>query len=245
MASAVGWEAQLRRMRNYQVFLNVGLRILLFTDTCKGEGKNNCIDYQQFNTVFSVEVYRRHHYAQSLAGDCAGKKTNHFILLLKFSYVHITFLTRLTMHWPIVLKTVFAIIMIVCMYYIFISKEVNELRKIYKLKHLGVKVKGEIFDNYSFDIDGTQGYYPLITFTTKDKESYRIIIKVPKSQPWLIGEKVELIYDPQNPNDAVLNKSSLLFSIYFFLFFCAIMIILFVLAVIFGSPSPASTPIYP
>jgi hypothetical protein len=37
MASAVGWEAQLRRMRICRVFLNVGVGILLFASTNKGE----------------------------------------------------------------------------------------------------------------------------------------------------------------------------------------------------------------
>ena len=114
------------------------------------------------------------------------------------------------MHWPMFLKAVFAIILIVCMYYIFISKQVDKLRKIYKLKHHGVKVKGEIFDNCSFNNEGTKGYYPIIIYTANDKKLYKIQVEVPKSQPWLIGEKVELLYDPKNPSDAIVNKSSLL-----------------------------------
>lgn len=148
------------------------------------------------------------------------------------------------MHWPIILEALFAIILIVCMYYIFINKQVVNLRKICKLKRYGVKVNGEILDNYSFSNDGTKEYYPIIIYTTNDKKSYEIVVEVPKSKPWLVGEKVELFYDPKNPIDAVLNKPSLLFSIYFFLFFWIILIILILLAIVFGSPAPVSTPIY-
>jgi len=149
------------------------------------------------------------------------------------------------MHWPIILKALFAIILIVCMYYIFINKQVIKLRKICKLKRNGIKVNGEILDNYSFSNDGTKEYYPIIIYTTNDKKSYEIVVEVPKSKPWLVGEKVELFYDPKNPIDAVLNKPSLLFSIYFFLFFWIVLIIFFLLTIVFGSPAPVSTPIYP
>jgi len=149
------------------------------------------------------------------------------------------------MHWPIILKALFAIILIVCMYYIFINKQVIKLRKICKLKRNGIKVNGEILDNYSFSNDGTKEYYPIIIYTTNYKKSYEIVVEVPKSKPWLVGEKVELFYDPKNPIDAVLNKPSLLFSIYFFLFFWIVLIIFFLLTIVFGSPAPVSTPIYP
>jgi len=39
MVSPVGWEAQLRRMRNCREFLNAGVSILLFFSTSKGEGR--------------------------------------------------------------------------------------------------------------------------------------------------------------------------------------------------------------
>jgi hypothetical protein len=38
MVSAVGWEAQLRRIQICRVILNVGVGILLFASTRKGEG---------------------------------------------------------------------------------------------------------------------------------------------------------------------------------------------------------------
>lgn len=149
------------------------------------------------------------------------------------------------MHWPIILKALFAIILIVCMYYIFINKQVVKLREICKLKRYGVKVNGKILDNYSFSNDGNKEYYPIIIYTTNDKKSYEIVVEVSKSKPWLVGEKVELFYDPKNPFAAVLNKPSLLFSIYFFLFFWIILIIFFLLTIVFGSSAPVSTPIYP
>ena len=37
MASTVGWEAQLRRMRNRRMFFNVGVGALLFASASKGE----------------------------------------------------------------------------------------------------------------------------------------------------------------------------------------------------------------
>ena len=149
------------------------------------------------------------------------------------------------MYWPIILKMLLAIILIVATYCFFISAAVNNLRKTYKLRRHGIKVEGKIFDNEkSRNTDGGNEYYPLVEYCVNVR-LYQKRMFYPKSEPGQIGDKVEVLCDSENPEYAIINKPSVLPNIYFVIFFWVVLIMGLVAAFIFGSPLPNSSYVFP
>lgn len=71
-----------------------------------------------------------------------------------------------------------------------------------KLNEIGKITEGIIFkNNFKSSYDNSGMYYPVVRFLTEDKVWITKELDIGSSPAMKEGKKVNLIYDPQNPND--------------------------------------------
>jgi len=86
----------------------------------------------------------------------------------------------------------------------------NFLKKALTAKGKVVKIKERLEERT--DSEGyttTQKMYlPVIEFTTKDGQKITSMSQVSTANPnkWEIGQEIDILYDPENPNNAKINK---------------------------------------
>jgi hypothetical protein len=82
----------------------------------------------------------------------------------------------------------------------------------------GIKVPGTVIDNVIGGEDNDV-YFPMVQFKSRDGEERRFTASTGSSPPMHnVGEPVEVIYDPDNPDDAQINST---FDLWFGPILCA------------------------
>ena len=149
------------------------------------------------------------------------------------------------MQGTIFFQTLLLIIFIILSYKFLISSALHQIRKVKRLRSTGIKVEGKIINNKtSINTDGGKEYYPLVEYFINDT-AYQILSVFPKSEPGLIGGKIEVICDSKDPENAIINKPSPLATAYYVVIFWVIIVFALMIALIFGKTLQSTSGLYP
>ncbi len=77
-----------------------------------------------------------------------------------------------------------------------------------RLSKIGKKAKGIVFKN-NYKISGTDSrgiYYPVVRFLTENNEWITQEVDVGTNPPMAEGKEIEVLYDPNNPNEVIINS---------------------------------------
>jgi len=110
----------------------------------------------------------------------------------------------------------------------FIVRYCKRIKNLLNLKKNGVQTVGKISDFIQdSDPDGVRLFLEVVEFNV-DGENIRITAKVPVKQKPVIGARIGIVYNKDNPRDAAFNINKSLASLSM-----AIVIVVIVLAILF------------
>jgi hypothetical protein len=118
---------------------------------------------------------------------------------------------------------------------IFILVSVIRLIQLSRIRKSGIRTEGVIQDFTNDSTSSTNNVrYPIVKFSSDSGITYRESIKISWSpKNFSIGDKIDIIYEKNNPKNFVI-QSKLIFFILMFFLFIGIATILFAIFKIFG-----------
>lgn len=119
-------------------------------------------------------------------------------------------------------------------YKLILSKIINEIIFISKIKKRGIKTKGILVDLVSStDLDGLKTYKSVYEYIV-DEKKYTMSDKHSSMTKPAVGKEIELFYDSENPGIGFVNSSFILPFLYFqIIFILAIIIVISIFAIKF------------
>src|SRR5689334_2786606 len=91
---------------------------------------------------------------------------------------------------------------------LFIIMGINLARKAKRLRRVGKRAVATVVRNrYSTDDEGSAQHTPIVEFRTEKQELITIELNYGNTaEPKDIGDRIEIIYDPNNPRDVTMNS---------------------------------------
>lgn len=91
---------------------------------------------------------------------------------------------------------------------VFILIGISMIRKAKRLRRIGRKAMATVIKNkYSTDDEGSAEHIPVVEFRTEKHEVITMELSYGNTaEPKEIGEKIEILYNPNNPREAIVNS---------------------------------------
>ena len=136
---------------------------------------------------------------------------------------------------------IISIIILPLFFKAFLVSGVKEFRLIFKLKKHGISARGQIVDSKEeVDLDNMKTYIPIVEFFDLEKTlPHRFMQKDSQMRKPIIGEQVNVKYDKNNPENAIIDKR-ITYNFVIVKLVIGILTILFLIFVIIHQISPFS-----